>query len=469
VARGNQTFGGLSFNRGHLGASPRSSVNASEAKDPDPVRGTVAQHSPAIWVSSLYLVEGFWDSIPTLLSTLYKSFGMANQTIPVLLSQLYIPRILRSFMAPLIETHGSKRSWAGMLQFAMALFLGLGAVCVLSQSPIGYILAPFMLISLLSAAYDATADGVFATTLSRSNLIPGGYVGVQGAAYCVGQIAMSFPFIYLAGHLASSGNLPLSRAWAVTLAAAAVVMAVFAFLAVRILPDEAERREAAAATSSAGASFLGAWATFFSKPNIVRMMLVVFFYRFGEAFLDSYSLLFLQSPRSEGGLGANLRQMGTLSAFLPVGIALGRVAGGAFCTKLTLRRTFLVLALVVNIPHVIYFSMSVVRPNSIALIGIFTALEKFTYGFGTTGILLYILRELVPGRYPMSHYAFATGIIELARWVTGSASGLIFTTLGKSFSEYFIFVFLVSAIPIAFVLLAPFSHETEPKPAPSSP
>jgi PAT family beta-lactamase induction signal transducer AmpG len=36
-------------------------------------------------------------------------------------------------------------------------------------------------------------------------------------------------------------------------------------------------------------------------------------------------------------------------------------------------------------------------------------IEKFGYGLGTVGMMLYMMQELSPGRYRTAHYAFATG------------------------------------------------------------
>ena len=44
------------------------------------------------------------------------------------------------------------------------------------------------------------------------------------------------------------------------------------------------------------------WVTFFQKPQIWMMLAVIFFYRFGEGFIEKFGPLFLLDARDAGGL-----------------------------------------------------------------------------------------------------------------------------------------------------------------------
>ena len=56
-----------------------------------------------------------------------------------------------------------------------------------------------------------------------------------------------------------------------------------------------------------------AWASFFAKPQIWMMLAVIFFYRFGEGFIEKFGPLFLLDPRSAGGLGLDNSSLGTIN------------------------------------------------------------------------------------------------------------------------------------------------------------
>ena len=81
-------------------------------------------------------------------------------------------------------------------------------------------------------------------------------------------------------------------------------------------------------------------------------------------------------------------------------------------------------------------------------------IEKFGYGIGTVGMMLYMMQELSPGPYRTAHYAFATGIMALNMMFTGMISGRIQAAL--EYPNFFLFVLLVSIPPIVIAYLAPF-------------
>jgi PAT family beta-lactamase induction signal transducer AmpG len=86
-------------------------------------------------------------------------------------------------------------------------------------------------------------------------------------------------------------------------------------------------------------------------------------------------------------------------------------------------------------------------------------IEKFGYGLGTVGMMLYMMQELSPGRYRTAHYAFATGIMALNMMLTGMVSGRIQTAL--HYPNFFLFVLLASIPPVIIAWLAPFGRHSE--------
>jgi PAT family beta-lactamase induction signal transducer AmpG len=213
----------------------------------------------------------------------------------------------------------------------------------------------------------------------------------------------------------------------------------------------------AAGTSSAGlaGTFGDAFRTFFTKPHIWMMIAVAYFYRFGEGLIEMMGPLFLLDPRAVGGLGLDNVQLGTINGtYGTVAFIVGALLGGLFSARLGLRRTLFVLVLALNVPHVTYLYLSQALPESLTAITIAVTIEKFGYGFGSVGHMLYMMQQMAPGPYKTAHYAFATGIMGLCMMSTRMVSGRLQDMLG--YQSFFIMVMVVSAIPLFFAWKAPF-------------
>ena len=80
----------------------------------------------------------------------------------------------------------------------------------------------------------------------------------------------------------------------------------------RVLPGRTSGR-APASVGAALRTFGDACATFFQKPSIWLMLAMVFFYRFGEGFIEKIGPLFLLDSRAVGGLGLDNVQLGNIN------------------------------------------------------------------------------------------------------------------------------------------------------------
>ena len=189
------------------------------------------------------------------------------------------------------------------------------------------------------------------------------------------------------------------------------------------------------------------------------MIIAVFFYRFGEGFIEKIGPLFLLDPRSVGGLGLDNMVLGHINAVGTIVFVGGTLFGGFLAAKLTLRRVFVLLAFALNVPHITYFYLSHAMPTNLMWIGVVVLIEKFGYGLGTVGMMLYMMQELSPGRYRTAHYAFATGIMALSMMLTGMVSGRIQPAL--HYPMFFAFVLVASIPPVLIAWFAPFGAASE--------
>jgi PAT family beta-lactamase induction signal transducer AmpG len=109
------------------------------------------------------------------------------------------------------------------------------------------------------------------------------------------------------------------------------------------------------------------------------------------------------------------------------------------------------------VPHITYFYLSQVLPYDFTVIATVVTIEKLGYGFGSVGLILYMMQQLAPGEYRTAHYAFATGIMALCMMLTGIISGPIQQWLGHQW--FFVLVLAVSVPPIIIAWFAPFPHD----------
>ena len=98
-------------------------------------------------------------------------------------------------------------------------------------------------------------------------------------------------------------------------------------------------------------------------------------------------------------------------------------------------------------------------PENVVAIAAIVALEKFGFGMGSVGHMLYMMQQIAPGRFKMTHYAFATGVMAMTKWSTGAISGWIYGLCGQHYVTFFTFVLIASIPPVIFAWFAPFPQD----------
>jgi PAT family beta-lactamase induction signal transducer AmpG len=213
---------------------------------------------------------------------------------------------------------------------------------------------------------------------------------------------------------------------------------------------------------------------FIRKKSIWGMLIFVFLYRTGEGFLLVEAPLFMQAPLEKGGLGLTLIQKGAIDGLVSTLISLAAgVLAGEVISRYGLKRMLLPLAFFMNVPHLCYVylsqAVSPAHPLSMTTIAILVTIEKFGYSFGFTGNMVYMMQQIAPGKFKMTHYAYATALMNLVLIPTQSASGPLADWLG--YKAFFIFVLVASIPSIIAAWFAPFpdppeveDSEDEPRP-----
>jgi MFS transporter, PAT family, beta-lactamase induction signal transducer AmpG len=423
---------------------------------------SVVRSRAASWVPTAYLAEGIpFAMVIWVAGTMFKDLGRSDTEITVGTASIGIAWSLKPLWAPLLDMTQTKKFWVLSTEIAMAVLLGAAALAIRTPDAFHAVLGILWLLAFASATQDICVDGTYITSLDGKE--QAAWIGAQGMCWNVGRIFATAAVVWIAGALKSRGLEP-RIAWSGALCVSAATMAALAAYHSVVLP-RGELTVRPASGAEVATRFADAVRTFFAKDAIVGMLAFVFLYRIGEGFLLVEAPLFMQSSVKAGGLGLTLAQKsmvdGTLSTLVSIA---GGLLGGAFVSRFGLRRTLLVCAICLNVPHLCYVALSQAvtadHPPAAATIYAFVCLEKLGYSFGFVANMLYMMQQVAPGKYPMTHYAFATALMNLVLVPTQMASGPLADRLG--YKTFFLFVLAASIPSIVAAARAPFPISREP-------
>lgn len=422
----------------------------------------VARSRAGRWVPTAYLAEGIpFAMVIWVAGTMFKDLGRSDAEITVGTASIGLAWSMKPLWAPLLDMARTKRFWVIAAELVVAALLAGAALALRAPDYFPAVLGLLWVMAFAAASQDICVDGIYITALDGNE--QASWIGVQGMCWNGGRIFATAAVVWIAGALKGAGHDP-KTAWTYALATSAATMAALGAYHAFVLPAGAVARRPRDLAEAAG-TFADAVRAFFAKKAIVGMLVFVFLYRVGEGFLLVEAPLFLQSSVKAGGLGLTLAQKsmidGTASTIVSIA---GGLLGGVFVSRFGLRRTLLFLAVCLNVPHLCYVALSQAAGSghapSLATIYVFVSLEKFGYSFGFVGNMLYMMQEIAPGPYPMTHYAFATALMNLVLVPTQMASGLLADRFG--YKRFFLFVLLASVPSLIAAARAPFSRRLEP-------
>ncbi len=413
--------------------------------------------NPFLWVPSSYLAMGLiYVTVSGVANIMFKNLGMDNAKAAFWSSLFILPYTLKPLWAPVIELYKTKKFFVLLMQFILVgLVVGIALSLRLPEgSYLGPLLVLLALTGILGATQDIASDGVYVTTLTPAEQAK--YLGVQSMCWNAGPILANGVLVRVSGMLhKESGS--WNQAWMVVLLIIAGLMAALALFHVKLLPTGSKAPDAPKSVSEGLQSFAHAFTTFFQKKDILLMILFAFFFRFGYGFLEKMAPLFMIEAREKGGLGLSNEALGDINGLFGTSAFMAAsILGGLFVAKRGLRRTLLTLCLCMNVPNVVFVYFSYAQPTSYALIATCLTIEKFAWGFGAVGLIIYMMQQVSPGPYRTAHYTFGSALMGLNMMLTGMISGKVQELLG--YQAFFIGV-LAAAVPsILVTLYAPFHH-----------
>jgi PAT family beta-lactamase induction signal transducer AmpG len=423
---------------------------------------TAPARHPAFWVPSAYLAEGIpFAMVIWVAGTMFKDLGHSDSQITLATASVGIMWSLKPLYAGFLDMFKTKKFWVLSMEFAMAVLLGVMALSLSLPNYFQVIIGLLWLIAFSSATQDICIDGVYITSLDKER--QAAWIGLQGAFWVTGRIFATSIVVLLAGALKTELGFEPKLAWALALCLSAAVMTGLGLYNYFMLPT-GSIPERPSGSSEIFSTFFTQVADFVRKPKIWLMLLFVFLYRSGEGFLLVEAPLFMQARLADGGLGLTLENKGLIDGLISTVVSLGGgIAGGAFIARYGLKRTLVFMALCMNIPHLCYVILSHLQSPDAHLsfytIGALVTVEKFGYSFGFVANMLYMMQQISPGKYHMTHYAFCTSLMNLVLIPTQMASGPIADAIG--YKSFFLFVMIASIPSVIAAWFAPFPNTPE--------
>lgn len=422
-----------------------------------------AIRNPWFWVPSSYLSEGIpFALVIWVAGTMFKDLGHTDGQITLATASIGIAWSLKPLWAAFLDMYRTKKFFVLAMELLMAGLLCGIAVALPLPNYFQIVIAVLWVMAFASATQDICVDGIYITTLDEKK--QAAYIGVQGVFWNVGRLFGTAVIVWAAGSLKEDHGMSATAAWGWSLGLAGVTLVGLAAYHWFILPTGSivERPKNFGEISR---TFVDTWVDFFKKEKLWGMLVFVFLYRSSEGLLLIEGPLFLQASPDMGGIGLTLKQKGVIDGTISTFVSLGAgLLGGAFMAKFGLKRnTLIFMALCLNVPHITFVIMSQLagpgHTMSLWTIGTLVTIEKFGYSFGFVANMLYMMQQISPGKYHMTHYAYCTALMNIMLVPTQMISGPLADHFG--YKTYFIIVMFAAIPSLLAAWYAPFPRKVD--------
>ncbi|MFT3869508.1 MAG: hypothetical protein QM715_13725 [Nibricoccus sp.] len=420
-------------------------------------------HHALFWVPTLYLAMGIpYNVINGTAVRMYKSLGYSDGMITTSVGFIGLAWSAKPFWAAFLDMYKTKKFFVLSMEWLCGLLFAAISLSITGPGFFGTSIALLWVAAFASSTQDICADGVYLNGLDKP--AQARFAGLQGAFWVLGKVLATGLLISVLDSMKVSHGWSEQRLWQYIMLTCGVTMGALAFYHHFFLPSGGSGQKPEGGLAQVGREFGHSAATFFHKREFWGMIAFVFFYRFGEGLILMEGQLFLQGSIDNGGLGLSAGQASQIDAIYgTIASIVGGLIGGWFASKLNLKRSLWILGLALNVPHFtfVYLSHYAAAGHGLpyATIATMVSIEKFGYGFGMVGNMIYMMQQLAPGRCSMTHYAFATSLMNLMLVPTAMISGPL--AEHASFSWFFIIVMFASVPSVIAAWRAPFPRGTD--------
>ncbi len=389
-------------------------------------------------LSMLFL--GFSSGLPfgvlaEPLSAWLADFGLSKTAIglfalvslPYSVKFLWSPFIDRLKVPVLCDVFGRRRGWALLSQILLLLAI---AAMGFTQPEISLLwTAVFALaVAFFSASQDIVIDAYRIEILTEDQLAAGSALVIWGwraAAWAGAAFALilsdiiSWPLVFL-------------------ILAAAVVVGILTIL-VNPEPrapasDESENlerrtedylvgrrgvpRQLAEPVAWIFVSYAGPLKEFFSRRNVLLILLFCFFYKYGDAVLSVMKVPFFKEI---GFTNTDIGAVAKLVGFPP--IIVGALVGGLVLARYGMMKGLLITGILMALSNLVFVVQAWVGAD-IVMLAVTVGIENFTTAMGTVAFVAY-LSSLCNISYTATQYALLTSVMAFSRTVMSSGAGWV--------------------------------------------
>ena len=269
-------------------------------------------------------------------------------------------------------------------------------------------------------------------------------------AYIVFQLDPKLAAGSSAEYRGVSGN--ITFAWSVTFFVLAGLFVLFSFLHRIFLPRPTSDKAAVHVTAqSIAKDFANTFVSFFKKPGVGKAIFFMLTFRFSEAQALKLINPFLLDPHNVGGLGLTTGQVGlTYGTIGIIALTLGGIIGGLAASRGGLKKWIWPMTIGMLSTSLVFVYLSITQTDSLLMINACIFIEQFSYGFGFTAYMLYLI-YFSEGEQKTAHYAICTGFMALGMMLPGMFAGWLQELLG--YTNFFIWVMICCIVPIVAVFL----------------
>jgi PAT family beta-lactamase induction signal transducer AmpG len=380
---------------------------------------------------------GFASGLPLALvgSTLQAWFTEASVDLVTIgaLSLLGIPYTLKFLWAPLMDQYGlsrlgKRRSWILLTQFGLVI-----ALLVLAQLDPGSNASVMGMIALLIAFFSASQD--ISVDAYRTDVLLPTERGL-GAAYYI--------FAYRIAMLVA-GGLALICAdyvgWKLTYEIMAALI-LLSMLPTFLAPAE---EQVLLPSNNIFTTMKQSLGELLSRDKIVFLLLLIVFYKFGDALALSLMTNFLLH-----GLGFTLTEVGF--AFKLVGFVatmFGAFVAGAILTRCNIFYGLLWFGFAQTFSNLLFVALAMVGKN-FTFMAMSLFVENFCSGLSTAALMAFLM-SLCNHRYTASQYALLSAIASLGRVFLGPMAGFMVENMG--WVQFYIWSFVLCFPGLVFLVL----------------
>jgi PAT family beta-lactamase induction signal transducer AmpG len=384
------------------------------------------------------LLLGFSSGLPLALTAGTLQAWLAVEGVDIKTIGLFTlvgqPYTYKFLWAPLMDRFtppffGRRRGWMIVTQFALLGAIALMGAASPRESP--WLLALLaLLVAFLSASQDIVFDAYRTDVLREAERGAGAATSVLG--YRIAMLISGGGALILADQFLG---------WRAMYFLMASLMLV-GILTTWFAPEPEEKARAPHTLKEAIAEPLR---EFFARRGAWALLLLIVFYKLGDAFAGSLTTAFLiQGP------GFTATEVGAVNKVLGLAATIvGALVGGAWMAQLGLYRALLWFGVMQAVTNLGFMLLALTGRNY-SLMVTAVAAENLCGGMGTAAFVA-LLMSLCDKRFSATQYALLSALSAVGRVYVGPASGLLVSAVG--WAPFFFLTFVI-ALPGLALLIA---------------